>query len=138
MCKTSGIPHILHRTIELDTCGDRQLVAEAVPLGRANFREIRGLSGAAYFDKSKFIYTIEEGPPVQLVCRPRRFRKSLNISMLQSFHGVEFRAAYDRLFGVCGCQALAEPMCVIYVHTWPTLESGSRRGQSCPSRQSYA
>ncbi|OCK88579.1 DUF1703-domain-containing protein [Cenococcum geophilum 1.58] len=68
------------------------------PLGVSNFRKIREFPGLAYFDKTSYIPVIARGPPVQLFCRPRRFGKSLTISMLQYFHGVEFRKKYDQLF----------------------------------------
>jgi len=76
---------------------------EKFPLGKTNFRDIRNFPGLAYFDKTSYITAIAEAAPdVQLLCRPRRFGKSLTISMLQSFHGVEFRDRYDELFKVCG------------------------------------
>ena len=76
------------------------------PQGLSNFRKIREFPGLAYFDKTSYIPVIESGPPVQLLCRPRRFGKSLTISMLQYFHGVEFRNQYDQLFKVCGHKML--------------------------------
>lgn len=76
---------------------------EKFPLGNTNFRDIRNFPGLAYFDKTSYIAVIAEASPdVQLLCRPRRFGKSLTISMLRSFHGVEFRDRYDELFKVCG------------------------------------
>lgn len=68
------------------------------PLGVSNFSDIRKFPGLAYFDKTNYISVIAKGPDVQLVCRPRRFGKSLTISMLRSFHGVEFCDEYDQLF----------------------------------------
>jgi len=76
------------------------------PLGFSNFRKIREFPGLAYFDKTSYIPVIARGPPVQLFCRPRRFGKSLTISMLQYFHGVEFRKKYDQLFKVYGRKML--------------------------------
>jgi Predicted AAA-ATPase len=72
------------------------------PLGVSNFRDIREIPGLAYFDKTGYIPLITRGPPVKLFCRPRRFGKSLTISMLQYFHGVEFRDQYYQLFKVRG------------------------------------
>jgi len=68
------------------------------PLGFSNFRKLREFPGLAYFDKTSYIPVIARGPSVQLFCRPRRFGKSLTISMLRYFHGVEFRSQYDQLF----------------------------------------
>jgi len=76
------------------------------PLGLSNFRKLREFPGLAYFDKTSYIPVIARGPSVQLFCRPRRFGKSLTISMLRYFHGVEFRNQYDQLFKVCGRKKL--------------------------------
>jgi len=71
------------------------------PLGFSDFGKIRQLPGSAYFDKTEYIPVLENGSAVQLVCRPRRFGKSLNVSMLRYFHGFQFRNEYDQLFKVC-------------------------------------
>jgi len=68
------------------------------PLGVGGFAEIRK---QVYIDKTQFIAPIlEKG--VVILCRPRRFGKTLTVGMLQKFHGVEFRGQYERLFKVCG------------------------------------
>lgn len=72
------------------------------PLGLSNFRKIREIPGMAYFDKTSYIPLITHGPAVKLFCRPRRFGKSIIISMLQYFHGVQFRDQYNQLFKVRG------------------------------------
>jgi hypothetical protein len=74
---------------------------EKFPLGLSDFSKIRQLPGLAYFDKTEYIPVLEKGSAVQLVCRPRRFGKSLTVSMLQHFHGFQFRNEYDQLFKVC-------------------------------------
>jgi hypothetical protein len=74
---------------------------ERFPLGFSDFGNIRQLPGLAYFDKTEYIPVLERGSVVQLVCRPRRFGKSLNVSMLRYFHGFQFRNEYDQLFKVC-------------------------------------
>jgi hypothetical protein len=94
------------------------------PLGVSNFRDIRKFPGLAYFDKTNYISVIAKGPEVQLVCRPRRFGKSLTISMLRSFHGVEFRDEYDQLFKVHWSKMLF----VHKLHALLILELGSQRG----------
>ena len=66
--------------------------------GVAGFAEIRK---RVYIDKTQFVAPILEQDFV-LLCRPRRFRKTLTVEMLQQFHGVEFRDEYERLFKVCG------------------------------------
>ena len=74
---------------------------ERFPLGFSDFSDIRRLPGLAYFDKTEYIPVLEKGSLVQLVCRPRRFGKSLTVSMLRYFHGFQFRNKYDQLFKVC-------------------------------------
>jgi len=54
-----------------------------------------------YIDKTQFIVQISKKDFV-LLCRPRRFGKTVTVGMLQKFHGVEFRGQYERLFKVCG------------------------------------
>jgi len=73
---------------------------EKFPLGFSDFSDIRQLPGLAYFDKTEYIPVLEKGSLVQLVCRPRRFGKSLTVSVLQYFHGCQFRNQYDQLFKV--------------------------------------
>jgi Predicted AAA-ATPase len=72
------------------------------PVGESDFGMARKIPGVAYFDKTEYIPELAKGGAVQLVCRPRRFGKSLNVSMLQYFHGVQYRDEYDQLFKVCG------------------------------------
>ena len=79
---------------------------EKFPLSRSNFSEIRRHSGVAYFDKTEYIAELENGIDVQLLCRPRRFGKTLTVTMLRCFHGFQFRNQYDKLFKVCGREIL--------------------------------
>jgi Predicted AAA-ATPase len=76
------------------------------PLSRSNFSKIRRQTGVAYFDKTEYIAELENGTDVQLLCRPRRFGKTLTISMLQCFHGFQYREQYEELFKVCGFRIL--------------------------------
>jgi hypothetical protein len=69
------------------------------PSGVALFTELR--NELVYIDKTQFIVPISKLDTI-LLCRPRRFGKTLTLSMLQYFHGVEFRDRYDILFKVCG------------------------------------
>jgi hypothetical protein len=70
------------------------------PLNRSNFVEIRRQPGVAYFDKTEYIAELENGEDVQLLCRPRRFGKTLTVTMLRCFHGFQYRNQYDKLFKV--------------------------------------
>ena len=56
-----------------------------LPLGIESFEEIRKY-GYYYVDKTLLIkQVLEEGSKVKLFTRPRRFGKTLNMSMLKSF-----------------------------------------------------
>ena len=56
-----------------------------LPVGIENFREIRE-NGFYYIDKTKLIeQLLEQWGKVSLFTRPRRFGKSLNMSMLRCF-----------------------------------------------------
>ena len=52
-----------------------------------------------YFDKTKFIEEIiKDGAQVKLFTRPRRFGKTLNMSMLKYFFDVEKKEENKKLF----------------------------------------
>ena len=60
-------------------------MAKKIPVGIWNFREI--IEGDYYYvDKSLLIKEIAESGKVVLMTRPRRFGKTLNLSMLQYFY----------------------------------------------------
>lgn len=67
-----------------------------LPIGIDNFREL--VENNYYLvDKSLFIEEVfEQGPKVQLITRPRRFGKTLNMSML--FHFVDIDGDHANLF----------------------------------------
>lgn len=60
-----------------------------IPIGISDFEKIRQC-GYYYIDKSKLIYEIlqEESTEVTLITRPRRFGKTLNMSMLAAFFDI--------------------------------------------------
>jgi hypothetical protein len=57
--------------------------------GHASFRDLLIKDNQAYFDRTQFIPVLEDMSNALLFCRPRRFGKSLTISMLQHFHGLQ-------------------------------------------------
>lgn len=58
------------------------------PLGQSDFKEI--IAGNRYYvDKTAMIRAVWEGSKVQLHCRPRRFGKTLNLSMLSYFFDIK-------------------------------------------------
>ena len=69
-----------------------------LPIGLSDFKEVIEYD-YYYFDKTKFIEKIlEERSKVKLFTRPRRFGKTLNLSMLKYFFDVENREENKTLF----------------------------------------
>lgn len=73
---------------------------KGAPIGIDDFRKIRSI-GAYYVDKTGLIIDIISRPTIEvfLFTRPRRFGKSLNLSMLDAFFGMDYdsRAMFDGL-----------------------------------------
>ena len=71
-----------------------------VPVGNEDFEEIRK-SGMYYVDKTELLYELAEGggDKVTILTYPRRFGKTLNLSMLQSFFDMtrDSRAVFEGL-----------------------------------------
>ncbi len=71
-------------------------MARTVAIGQQDFETIRG-KGYFYIDKTKFIKEWwDSGDSVTLITRPRRFGKTLTMSMLEKF----FRSTM-RTGGIC-------------------------------------
>ena len=69
-----------------------------IPIAVENFKEIIE-ENYYYIDKTKFIEEIlNDGTKVKLFCRPRRFGKTLNMSMLRYFFDVKNREENRKLF----------------------------------------
>lgn len=80
-----------------DLCGEKGLA-----IGNSNFEAV--VRTSVFVDKSMLIADIlKSRAAVTLFCRPRRFGKSLNISMLQRFFevpvGADAGADFAPLFG---------------------------------------
>jgi Predicted AAA-ATPase/PD-(D/E)XK nuclease superfamily len=70
-----------------------------IAYGKADFAEIR-TNGYFYQDRTQFIELLEEkGTHYPAFLRPRRFGKSLFISMLHCYYGVEYKDQFQTLFG---------------------------------------
>jgi len=69
------------------------------PYGISNYESL--ITDNYYFvDKTKYIETLEEVPEKSIFfLRPRKFGKSLFISMLQYYYGAEHKDKFDKLFG---------------------------------------
>lgn len=65
-------------------------MARAIGIGTQDFEKIR-VNNNFYIDKTGFIYEWwESGDEVTLITRPRRFGKTLNMSMVEKFFSVEY------------------------------------------------
>ena len=82
-----------------------------IPYGISNFERIR-TQGYAYVDKTHFIEQVEYTTyPLHL--RPRRFGKSLFVSMLESYYDLAHADKFDELFKG------------LYIHEFPTANKNN-------------
>ena len=79
------------------------------PYGISDFHRIR-TDGYRYIDRTAFIPTLEEAGRQLIFLRPRRFGKSLLLSMLANYYDVRTAGDFDTLFGdlAIGQQPTAE------------------------------
>lgn len=68
-----------------------------LPYGIADFRTLIQ-SDCYYVDRTQFIRKMEESNKYLFFLRPRRFGKSLTISMLEYYYGLQFKDDFDSLF----------------------------------------
>ena len=66
--------------------------------GESNFRKVI-TEGFVYIDKTAYIPQLEAAGSHLFLLRPRRFGKSLFLSMLEHYYDVAYRAEFDALFG---------------------------------------
>ena len=65
-------------------------MARVISIGNQDFETIRS-ENYFYIDKTNFIWEWwESGDSVTLITRPRRFGKTLNMSMLEKFFSVNY------------------------------------------------
>lgn len=65
-------------------------MSRTVGIGHQNFEKLITMD-YFYIDKTKFIKEWwESGDEVTLITRPRRFGKTLNLSMVENFFSVEY------------------------------------------------
>ena len=75
-------------------------MARTIAIGRQDFEKIR-INDNFYVDKTDFIRQWwEEGDDVTLITRPRRFGKTLNMSMLEQFFSVNYAGRSDLFEGL--------------------------------------
>ena len=68
------------------------------PYGISDFRQVIG-EGYYFVDRSDHIHTLEEIGKQLLFLRPRRFGKSLLLSMLENYYDLARADEFEQLFG---------------------------------------
>jgi Predicted AAA-ATPase/PD-(D/E)XK nuclease superfamily len=69
-----------------------------IPYGDSNFEKIIK-NGSFFVDKTPFLALLEKASSNLIFLRPRRFGKSLWISIMQHYYGLEHKANFETLFG---------------------------------------
>ncbi|QQZ28538.1 AAA family ATPase [Thiothrix subterranea] len=69
-----------------------------IPYGESNFKKVM-TDGFVYIDKTHYITTLETIGSHLFLLRPRRFGKSLFLSMLEYYYDVAYRDEFATLFG---------------------------------------
>ncbi len=69
-----------------------------IPYGMMNFEHVRR-DNCYFVDKTRFIEKIEDANKYFFFIRPRRFGKSLTLSMLAHYYDVNMKERFDELFG---------------------------------------
>ena len=71
-----------------------------IPYGIANFEKISAADTYYFVDKTRYIQTLEElGSAYLFFLRPRRFGKSLFLSVLEHYYDINRRDQFEELFG---------------------------------------
>ena len=69
-----------------------------IPYGISNFEVLRK-KNYLYVDKTSYIELLDRYAPYQFFIRPRRFGKSLFISMLENYYDINRKDKFEELFG---------------------------------------
>ncbi len=69
-----------------------------IPYGESNFTTVIK-DGYFYQDRTAYIRDFESVPKFLYYLRPRRFGKSLFVSMLEHYYGLEHKSEFNELFG---------------------------------------
>lgn len=77
----------------------RWLILKKIPYGQCNFADII-TRNYAYVDKTRYLEILEnENSSYHLMLRPRRFGKSLFLSVLQNYYDISRKDRFETLFG---------------------------------------
>ena len=69
-----------------------------LPYGISNYAQIKR-EGLFMVDKTKYLELMEKAGHFLFLIRPRRFGKSLFLSMMESYYDIEAKDSFDHLFG---------------------------------------
>jgi hypothetical protein len=78
--------------------GKESKMVKRIPYGVSDFVGIRQRNGY-YVDKTAYVEKLEEANDFFFFIRPRRFGKSLLLSMLSCYYDVAMKERFDELFG---------------------------------------
>ena len=76
----------------------KKVYRKRIPYGMMNFEDVRK-DGCYYVDKTPYIEDVEASNMFFFYFRPRRFGKSLTLSMLRNYYDVNKEAQFEQLFG---------------------------------------
>ena len=76
----------------------KRIYRKRIPYGMQNFEDIRERD-CYYVDKTPFIEDIEDSNMYFFYIRPRRFGKSLTLSMLEHYYDINKKDKFESLFG---------------------------------------
>jgi hypothetical protein len=96
-----------------------------------NFSKLLRREGQAYFDRTGYIFKLHKLSTSILFCRPRRFGKSLTVSMLEHFHGLQYADEHQYLYEVRN-----KTFNYLDVRTYFPIALGSRRAKRYQRRKS--
>ena len=68
-----------------------------LPYGKSDFKDVK-TEGYYYIDKTDFIPKIENSSDFLFFLRPRRFGKSLLISMLEAYYDIYYKEQFNEIF----------------------------------------
>ncbi len=68
-----------------------------IPYGESDFIKIQN-KNYYYVDKTKYIKTIEDSPSFLFLIRPRRFGKSLFLSILECYYDINYKQDFEKIF----------------------------------------
>ena len=68
-----------------------------IPYGISDFRQLRR-EDWYYVDKTMYIQRLEESTPFKFLVRPRRFGKSVFLSMMQAYYDINLRDQFQEIF----------------------------------------